>query len=166
MTNHSRPIMTTDDHERLQRLMTTLIGSRSPLADIVRRKVHAAAIVDPHQVSPDLVTSGRRVRFAINDGGSEEHTLTWANDRRSHLSTLSLQQPLGIALLGLRAGQSISLELSEQETSTLVVEDVLASLRIKTLRRTLYQPSLECLSRWEDDGGRPAAMGWPLAVNG
>lgn len=166
MTNHPRPILTTDDHEHLQRLMTTLIGSRSPLADIVRRKVHAAAIVDPHQVSPDLETSGRRVRFAVNDGRSEERTLTWADDRRSRVSTLSLQQPLGIALLGLRAGQSISLELSEQEPSTLVVEEVLASLRAKPFRRTPYQPSLKCLSRWEDDGGRPSEMSWPLAVHG
>lgn len=101
VTSQPRPILTTDDHEHLQRLMTTLIGSRSPLAAIVRRKVHAAAIVDNHHVMPDLVTSGRRVRFAVNEGRSEEHTLTWANDRRSRVSTLSLQQPLGIALLGL-----------------------------------------------------------------
>src|SRR5690554_2751068 len=98
----------TDDHAMLQRLMCTLSGSREPIATVLRRKLATAAIVHPEAGTDDLVTSDRRVRYSINGGPEAEHLLTWDARLSGDASAISLQQPRGLALLGLRTGQSIS----------------------------------------------------------
>ena len=100
--------LTSDDHAVLERLMCTLSGSQEPIAALLRRKLETAVIVHPEASSDDLVTSNRRVRYSVNGAQETEHLLTWDKLAAADAAAISLQQPRGLALLGLRVGQSIS----------------------------------------------------------
>lgn len=100
--------LTPDDHAVLERLMCTLSGSQEPIATLVRRKLETAVIVHPEAATDGLVTSDRQVRYCVNGVVEAEHRLTWDQPQAGDASAISLQQPLGLALLGLRTGQSIS----------------------------------------------------------
>lgn len=100
--------LTLDDHAVLERLMCTLSGSPKPIASLVRRKLETAVILHPGADTDDLVTSGRRVRYWVNGELEADHYLTWEHPNAGDTSAISLQSPLGLALLGLSTGQSIS----------------------------------------------------------
>ena len=100
--------LTLDDHAVLERLMCTLSGSPKPVASLLRRKLETAVILHPGAATDDLVTSGRRVRYWVNGELEADHYLTWEHPKVGDASAISLQSPLGLALLGLRTGQSIS----------------------------------------------------------
>lgn len=118
--------LTFDDHTQLERLMCTLTGSKSPLAAMVRRKLESAVIVHFQDADKDLVTSGRRVRYSIDGAREAERILSWDRPIFGDESTICIQDLRGLALLGLRAGQSISIsgnsgiETIEVEKVTLV----------------------------------------------
>jgi len=100
--------LTSDDHAVLERLMCTLSGSREPIATLLRRTLETAVIVHLEAGTDDLVTGDRRVRYTVNGAMEAEHLLTWDRPGSRDASAISLQQPRGLALLGLRVGQSIS----------------------------------------------------------
>jgi uncharacterized protein YjiS (DUF1127 family) len=104
----THPALTCGDHAKLERLMCTLSGSRAPIADLTRRKLETAVIIHPETASDDLVMSGRKVRYSVNGTPEIERLLTWERFETARVPTLSLQQPLGLALLGLRTGESIA----------------------------------------------------------
>lgn len=108
MQIHHPTTLTADDHAVLERLMCTLSGSREPIAALLRRKLETAVIVHPEASNEDLVTSNRRVRYSVDGAQETEHVLTWDKPEAGDAAAISLQQPLGLALLGLRKGQSIS----------------------------------------------------------
>lgn len=101
--------LTFDDHAQLERLMCTRTGSRSPLAAMVRRKLESAVIVHFQDADEDLVTSGRRVRYSIDGAREDERILSWDRPIFGDESTICIQDLRGLALLGLHAGQSISI---------------------------------------------------------
>jgi regulator of nucleoside diphosphate kinase len=108
MQIHHPTTLTADDHAVLERLMCTFSGSQEPIAALLRRKLETAVIVHPDASSDDLVTSNRRVRYSVNGAQETEHLLTWDKPEAADATALSLQKPRGLALLGLRKGQSIS----------------------------------------------------------
>lgn len=120
--------LTFDDHTRLDRLMCTLTGSRSPLAAMVRRKLETAVIIHSLDPDEDLVTSGRKVRYSIDGAKEAERILSWDRPIVGDESTICIQELRGLALLGLRAGQSISMsgdggiETIEVEKVTVVLD--------------------------------------------
>lgn len=126
MHDHHPTILSSADHARLQGLMCTMIGRRTPLASLLRRKLGSAVIMPPPDAAPDdLVTSGRSVRFSINESDHDERKLAWHASKRADPSLLSLQEPRGLALLGLRVGQSIAYGIESDQTEFLTVQLVL-----------------------------------------
>lgn len=108
MQIHHPTTLTPDDHAVLERLMCTLSGSPEPIAALLRRKLETAVIVHAQASTDDLVTSNRRVQYRVNGAPEIEHLLTWDRPEAANAAALSLQEPRGLALLGLRKGQSIS----------------------------------------------------------
>ena len=123
MQIHHPTVLLADDHAQLERFMCTMTGSRSPLANLLKRKLDTAMIVPPSAAQAGLVTSGSRVRFAV-DGAAEERQLTWDLPRPKDAWGLSLQQPRGLALLGLTAGQSIPYQTDSGGTEIVEVQQV------------------------------------------
>jgi regulator of nucleoside diphosphate kinase len=126
MYDHNPTILSAVDYARLQGLMCTLIGSPTPLAALLRRKLESVAIVRPCDAGPDVVTAERTVRFRINDRDREERKLVWlAGGKHADPSLLSLREARGLALLGLTVGQSIAYGIGNGHSEILTVERVL-----------------------------------------
>ena len=106
--------LTSDDHGMLERLMCTLSGSRTPLASLLRRKLETAVILHPAADRGDLVTSKSKVRYIVDGEHEAEHTLSWGTPPPAKGPSVSLQQERGLALLGMRVGQSISFPVGEE----------------------------------------------------
>ena len=100
--------LTADDHAMLARFVRALSESEKSLAAMARRKLETAVILHPQAAADDLVSSGRRVHYCVNGAIESEHALTWDLPKTAAASAISLRQPLGLALLGLRTGQSMA----------------------------------------------------------
>ncbi len=109
------------DYLRLQRLMRTMIGSRSALASVLRHKLGSA---DPNASSMprDRAVSGTRVRFRIDRREPQERLLTWQPPSPGDSTNLSLLSARGLALLGLGPGQSVAYRTQGDRTEFLEVE--------------------------------------------
>ena len=118
--------LTLDDHTQLEQLMCTLTGSRDEFAALVRRKLESAVIIHSEDADAHLVTSGRQVRYRVNGETVQEHVLSWDRAPIGDLSTLSLQDNRGLALLGMRVGQSMSLP-TDGGRMTIKVESVVVT---------------------------------------
>jgi regulator of nucleoside diphosphate kinase len=125
MSYRSSTILSPDAYEALQQLMSTLIGSRSPLAAILREKLGAADVIPPGDIDPDVVTMGSTVRYRIGDTAlPEEARLVRGYPRSSSRDALSILNPRGLAMLGLKSGESITIPSSNGRSETLFVDAV------------------------------------------
>lgn len=124
MQDHHPTVITTRDHDRLQAMMCTMIGARTPLAGLLRHKLGSAVVMLPTDISPDLVTSGRRVRFTIDGYRTDERTVIWKPEVRNDGSNLSLHVLEGLAVLGLSVGQSLSYTTDTRRTEFVEIDYV------------------------------------------
>jgi hypothetical protein len=95
------------EYERLQHLMLTMIGSRTVLASVLRRKLGSSAPATG-DVRGDTAISGSKVHYIVDGAHEGVATLTWRPKKRDDGAELSLQSPRGLALLGLGPGDSFS----------------------------------------------------------
>jgi regulator of nucleoside diphosphate kinase len=96
--NDTNPIITREDFSLLK-----LLGGYPPLQDELRR----ATVVAASEVPDDVVTMNSRVAFADVTAG-ERGTVTLVYPHTgSGEGRVPVTEPLGAALLGLRAGQEI-----------------------------------------------------------
>ena len=121
---HPPTLLPSSEYLRLQRLMLTMIGSRTAFASVLRRKLGAAVPRPPSPLLPDRAVSGALVRFRINGLPSQERMLTWQPPKRGDAVNLSLLSCRGLALLGLSRGDSVSYRTERNRTEFLEVEDV------------------------------------------
>lgn len=119
MATQDNTIYLTDiDQLRLRVLSRTLLernnGSREPgeeLLDLVEN----AEVVPARAIAPDVVTMNSSVVAEGNMLGKGEHTLTLVYPDRADGATrrISVLSPLGRALLGARAGQTLEIQTPE-----------------------------------------------------
>ena len=121
---HPPSILPSSEYDRLQRLMLTMIGSRSALATVLRRKLGATTTVTSEDLDRNIALHGASVRFRVDGQPAPERTLSWQSPKRLDGAHLSLLSPRGLALLGLSAGQSISYRTEENRTEFLEVEHI------------------------------------------
>lgn len=121
---HPATSLSPTDYARLQQMMLTMIGSRTVLAALLRRKLGSSVPASSLTLAPDRAVSGKRVRFSIDGEAEEERILTWQPPTSGDRSTLSLQSPRGLALMGLRPGQFLSYRTEGDRTEFIRVESV------------------------------------------
>lgn len=119
MATQDNTIYLTDiDQLRLRVLSRTLLernnGSREPgeeLLDLVEN----AEVVPARAIAPDVVTMNSSVVAEGDMLGKGEHTLTLVYPDRADGATrrISVLSPLGRALLGARAGQTLEIQTPE-----------------------------------------------------
>lgn len=145
--------MSLRDFNRLEVLMSTMTGSRLPLASLVRHKLSTAIVTLAGEVNSKFVSEGCSVTFVINGNSRQQRRLSWLNPTNDNRE-LSFLQPLGLAMLGLKAGEKLGFQ-DDGRSIEVVVEDV----RPET--SCLADEYDELLSPHEDDGiERP----WRLSV--
>lgn len=95
-------------HERLSELAFAA-GNRTPeVAEYLERELDRARVVPDDALPPSTVTIGSHVTFVDCDTEQRHSvTLVWPMGEDAANQRLSVMTPVGAALIGLRAGQSI-----------------------------------------------------------
>ena len=121
---HPATSLSSTDYARLQQLMLTMIGSRTVLAALLRRKLGSSVPAPPLSLAPDRAVSDKRVRFSVDGGAEDARILTWQPPASDDRSTLSLLSPRGLALMGLRPGEFLFYRTESDRTEFIRVESV------------------------------------------
>ncbi len=105
------PIMLcSDEADSLSELAGAAAGAHREAAAFLEQEIARAAIIDGQDLPTDVVRLGSRVRFSDDHGSVRDVTLVLPIDADVNLGRISVLTPVGAALIGLKAGQSISYE--------------------------------------------------------
>jgi regulator of nucleoside diphosphate kinase len=118
------------DHDRLSDLIKTGTGSEKdqPHLRELRQELEKARVVDPRDIPGDVVTMNSRVRLKDLETDDEViYTLVYPKDADVEEGKISVLAPIGTAILGYRAGATISWKVP-------------AGLRKLLIEEILYQP--------------------------
>jgi regulator of nucleoside diphosphate kinase len=96
------------DHKRLTGLATALFDRSPDLADDLLAEMERARVVAPEAVPADVVRMGSPVSYKAEDGETRRVTLVFPVDADISEGKVSIFTPIGVALIGLSAGQSIA----------------------------------------------------------
>lgn len=116
-------IVTEQDVERLVRLLDVLPATQAALASALEQELERACVVSPEAVPSDVVTMNSRVVFEDESGKRSEVVLGYPHHANG--STISVLAPIGMALLGLRPGQSIEWRMPTGRSRRIRVLEVL-----------------------------------------
>ena len=95
------------DVDRLEALLEQP-AQAGPAFDALRDELARAEVREPRDVPADAITMNSTARFRDEASGEErEMTLVYPRDADGSADKVSILAPVGSALLGLRAGQSI-----------------------------------------------------------
>lgn len=126
------PVITlsTTDFDRLDALLSGLSEDSAGFITL-SQELARANVVTPQKLPKDVVSMNSTVRFHLANGKTSTLTLVYPKDLDQSGDKISVLAPVGSALLGLKAGDSIDWPLPGGDMSTITVEDV------------LYQPERE-----------------------
>lgn len=119
-------VVAATDHKQLTGLATALIDRAPDLADDLLAEMERARVVAPEAVPPDVVRMGSTVSYRDEEGGTREVTLVFPVDADISAGRISVFTPIGVALIGLAAGQSIAWAGRDGKPHRLVVLSVAA----------------------------------------
>lgn len=134
MNNNMPGIIITDqDFHRLSALVEQVEGAGATALD---EELSRANVIAQKEIPPDIVTMNSKLRFVDEVSGQEsEMTLVYPQEANLNEGRISILAPVGVALLGLRAGQSIDWVLPHGGKKRIKVQEI------------LFQP--EAQGRWE-----------------
>lgn len=112
------------DTERLEALLDQP-AQAGPQFDGLRDELARAEVCEPKDVPADAITMNSTARFVDESTGAErELTLVYPRDADGSPDKVSILAPVGSALLGLRAGQSIEWALPGGRSTRLRVLEI------------------------------------------
>lgn len=114
--------LTSEIYERLSQLVEVAADRQPEVAAYLGEEIERAEIVPDDALEPDVVTMGSHVVFrdpAINEEWSA--TLVYPVDESLDNGRISVLTPIGAALIGVAAGQSITYYTRSGEPRTLKV---------------------------------------------
>jgi regulator of nucleoside diphosphate kinase len=113
MPNYRNPdlppiALTTTDSDRLSRLVDAAAATFPRTADFLGREINRAQVIDRSEALPGLVMMGCEVEFRDDVSGQVRTVrLVYPQDADMSAAKISVLTPVGAALIGLSAGQSI-----------------------------------------------------------
>ncbi|GAA6184947.1 MULTISPECIES: nucleoside diphosphate kinase regulator [Alteromonadaceae] len=122
MQNKPEIFISTSD---LAMLEEQLEASKLPeeLVAALEDELARATVIDGKNMPEDVVTIGKQVTFKILDSDKLfTKTLCLPADTAKHADSISVFAPIGSALLGLRAGQSIDWQTQRGQQSVQIVQ--------------------------------------------
>jgi len=131
------------DHARLWLLAESRSGRDPTVADELFAELERAHVVDDHQIEANVIRMGSNLRFKTSAGEDRTVTLVFPGEADIAQGKVSILTPIGAALIGLSAGQSIGWTSRDGRTHSLTVERVEApgpvssTVRPSKLRRAL-----------------------------
>lgn len=116
--------MTRSDHQRLSRLAESLSAKSSSAADQLFAELDRARVVADGRISTNIIRMGSRLRFTSDLGEDRVVTLVFPSEADIAENKISILTPIGTALIGLSAGQSIDWTARDGRIQRLTVERV------------------------------------------
>lgn len=125
-----KPAITTtrSDHERLSRLAESYLSKNPQVADELLVELDRARIVADGRIADDVVRMGSTLRFTSDIGEDRQVTLVFPGEADIAEGKVSVMTPIGAALIGLSAGQSIDWTARDGRVHRLTVESVGAAM--------------------------------------
>lgn len=114
--------VTESDYNRLMKLIPSVKSAFESLEEELGR----AIIVRSDEISPDVVTMRSKIRFSDLDTHEEwAVTLVYPDEANLDEGKISILAPVGSALIGLSAGETIEWPLPNGKTRKLKITQVL-----------------------------------------
>ncbi|HMN38392.1 MAG TPA: nucleoside diphosphate kinase regulator [Hyphomicrobium sp.] len=101
-------VISTQDHARLSRLAEGLVDRLPEVAGELLTEVERARVVPSESMTADIVAMGSTVAYETETGEQREVTLVYPDEADIAKGRISILTPIGVALIGLRAGQSMN----------------------------------------------------------
>jgi transcription elongation GreA/GreB family factor len=119
-------VLGTHDYNRLTSMAALHSQQNMPYRGFLISELRRASICHPKDLPEDVVSTNSRVTYRLNGIGKlHSRVLVYPDDLLWPGAELSVTTPLGIALLGLRVGDRMSFETSDNRLlSEVLVEDV------------------------------------------
>ena len=123
---HRKPAITVTrtDSERLWRLADSFAGRTPAVAEELISELGRAKVVDDGRLASNVVRMGSLLRFTSNLGEDRNVTLVFPGEADIADGKVSVMTPIGVALIGLSAGQSMDWTARDGRTHRLTVESV------------------------------------------
>lgn len=119
--------LTLSDSERLWRLAESHVDKNPEVAEELFAELERARVVEDNRIGVDVVRMGSTLRFTSDLGEDRRVTLVFPGEANIAEGKVSVLTPIGAALIGLAAGQSIDWTARNGRTHRLTVESVEAS---------------------------------------
>jgi regulator of nucleoside diphosphate kinase len=120
----SQIIVSNADYERLIDLANASLQRLPAVAEELLDEMDRAKVVDAKDVPADVVRMGSTVTFNSDDGHQRTLKLVYPADESLDDHRISVMTPVGAALIGLGAGQSISWTARDGKDHRLTVTKV------------------------------------------
>jgi regulator of nucleoside diphosphate kinase len=121
--------MARSDHERLGLLAESYAARNPDVADVLLAEIDRARVVDDGRIATDVVRMGSTLRFTSDLGEDKRVTLVFPGEADIAEGKISVLTPIGAALIGLAAGQSIDWTARDGRIHRLTVESVEAPVQ-------------------------------------
>lgn len=112
------------DHARLLQIANGLLDRKPEMAEELLMELERARVVERGAVLQDSVQMGSAVEYRTDGGQTRRVTLVYPADADIAEGKVSILTPIGTALLGLRAGQSIEWTANDGRTHKLEILSV------------------------------------------
>lgn len=117
-------VMCRSDHERLSRLAESAAGRNAEVAEQLFAELDRARVVADQRLGAEVVRMGSTLHFATDAGEERTVTLVYPGEADIAEGKISVLTPIGAALIGLSAGQSIDWASRDGRRHLLTVESV------------------------------------------
>ncbi len=114
-------VISADDHTRLSRLAEGLVDRLPDVAGELLTEVERARVVPPDDLAADIVAMGSSVTYRTETGEQRTVTLVYPDQADIAQARISILTPVGVALIGLSTGQSMSWITRDGRWRTLTV---------------------------------------------
>ncbi|MGR5134401.1 nucleoside diphosphate kinase regulator [Vibrio alfacsensis] len=116
--------ITTVDYQHISSLLDNMPTSTEDMTKL-EDEINRAEIVSPHEIKNNIVTMNSTVSFKFTDEDDViEKILVYPHQVNSN-QHISILAPIGMALLGLKIGQSIDWALPNGKRKTIQIIDVI-----------------------------------------
>lgn len=111
--------LTAKDHSILETLLARSVSHDATYLQLLHRKLSAARIVSEDAIGPQVATINSRVEFTVDGGFADNRILILGKDNIFPGLTLPITTLRGLALLGMAAGETVTIERADGRTEEL-----------------------------------------------
>lgn len=128
------------EHQRLMKLAESLPAADASVSDELLLELERARVVDDAKLAAGIVRMGSTLRYTSDLGEDRQVTLVYPGDADIAEGKISILTPIGAALIGLSAGQSIDWTARDGRVHRLTVESVVQREASQLGRMSAPQP--------------------------